>query len=64
MQVCVVNTVTHLKNGRGWQVMRRVGSGYNHIFPGILYTLEEAVDVCNGNNYQIVAVGDFWQCLK
>ena len=53
MEVCIVNTVGRLKNGKGWQIMRRAGSGYNHVFPGVLYTMEEAVNV-----------GDFWQCLE
>ena len=64
MEVCIVNTVERLKNGRGWQVMRRAGFGYNHIFPGVLYTLEEAVDICNSKGFRVVAVGDFWQCLE
>ena len=64
MEVCIVNTVERLKNSKGWQIMRRAGSGYNHVFPGVLYTLEEAEIVCNNKGFQVVAVGDFWQCLE
>lgn len=64
MEVCIVNTLERLKGGKGWQIMKRSGSGYNHVFPGALYTVEEAVNICNANNYHVVAIGDFWECLK
>lgn len=64
MEVCIVNTVERLKNGKGWQVMQRAGSGYNHIFPGVMYTKEKAMNVCNNKGLRVVAVGDFWQCLE
>lgn len=38
MKVCIVNTVNRFKDGKGWQIMKRAGSGYNHVFSGILYT--------------------------
>lgn len=63
MRVCIVNTVARLKNGRGWQVMRRVSCGLAHV-EHELVTLEEAITYCNENNYQIIAVGDFWQCVE
>lgn len=63
MQVCIVNTVAHLKNGRGWQVMRRINCGLSHV-ERELVTLEEAITYCNENNYKIIAVGDFWQCVE
>lgn len=64
MEVCIVNTVNHLKNSKGWQIMQRAGSGYNHIFPGELYTEKEAVNICNVKGFSVVAAGDFWQCLE
>ena len=64
MEVCIVNTIERLKDGKGWQIMKRAGSGYNHVFPGALYTMEEAANICNENNFQVVAIGDFWECLK
>lgn len=63
MQVCIVDTVAHLKNGRGWQVMRRINCGLAHVERELL-TLEEAITYCNENNYKVIAVGDFWQCVE
>lgn len=63
MEVCVVNTVAHLKNGRGWQVMRRTPCGLAQIERELI-TLEEAITYCNESNYKIIAVGDFWQCVE
>lgn len=64
MEACIVNMVSQLKNGRGWQIMERAGSGYSHMFPGELYTREEAVNICNNKGFQVVAIGDFWQSLE
>lgn len=64
MEVCIVNTIARLKDGKGWQIMQRAGSGYNHIFPGALYTAKEAENICNANNYHVVAIGNFWKCLE
>lgn len=64
MEVCIVNIVSCFKDSKGWQIMRRAGSGYNHVFPGVLYTKEEATNVCNNKGFRVVAVGDFWQCLE
>ena len=64
MEVCIVNTIERLKDGKSWQIMKRAGSGYNHIFPGALYTVEEAANICNEHNFHVVAIGDFWECLK
>ena len=64
MKVCIVNTVERLKNGKGWQIMKRSGTGYDHIFPGKMFTLDDAKKECAKNNFTIIAVGDFWQCIK
>ena len=64
MEVCIVNTIERLKDGKGWQIMKRAGSGYNHVFPGAMYTMEEAKNICNEKNLHVVAIGDFWECLK
>lgn len=64
MEVCIVNTIARLKYGKGWQIMKRAGTGYNHVFPGALYTVEEATNICNEHNFHVVAIGDFWECLK
>lgn len=63
MDVCIVNTIERMKNGKGWQIMKRVPCGFNHVFPGILFTLDEARNVCRDHGFDIVAVGDLWQCF-
>ena len=42
MEVCIVNTIERMKNGKGWQIMKRCGSGYYHVFPGKMFTLDDA----------------------
>ena len=64
MEVCIVNTVERFRNSNGWQIMRRSGSGYIHIFPGQMFTLADAKTECYKNNFKIVAVGNFWQCFR
>ena len=63
-EVCLVNTVVSFRDGKGWQLMKRVRCGLAHVTPGVMYTLADAINVCNINNYRIIAVGDFWQCLE
>ena len=60
-EVCIVHTVEWSK--KGWQVMKRNGSGFIHVFPGVLFTLEEARNVCTEQNFDVVVTGDMWQCL-
>lgn len=64
MEVCIVNTVINFRDGKGWQLMKRIRCGLAHVAPSVMYTLVDAVDACNANNYRIVAVGDFWQCVE
>ena len=60
--VCIVHTVEW--NKKGWQIMKRTRSGFNHVFPGVLFTLEGAQIVCLERGFNVVATGDFWQCLE
>ncbi len=57
MNACIVNTIERLKNGKGWQIMKRCGTGYNHVFSEMLFTLEEAIEICNSNNLKVIATG-------
>ena len=61
MDVCIVHMVERKK--RGWQIMKRVSCGFNHVFPGVLFTLDEARNVCRDHCFDVVAVGDLWQCF-
>lgn len=62
MNVCIIDQgINHEKRH---QIMVQVGSGFNHLFPGKLFTLEQAKAICNDNNYNIAAIGTVWECLK
>lgn len=63
-EICLVNTVVSFRDGKGWQLMKRVRCGLAHVTPGVMYTLADAINICNINNYRIIAVGDFWQCVE
>lgn len=59
MNVCIIDQgINHRKR---YQIMVQVGSGFNHLFPGKLFTLEQAKAICNDN---IAAIGTVWECLK
>ena len=60
--VCIVHTVEWSE--KGWQIMKRTRSGFNHVFPGVVFTLGEARNVCREHGFDVVATGDFWQCLE
>ena len=62
MDVCIVHTIE--RKERGWQVMKRISYGFNHVFPGVLFTLDEAWNVCRERGFNVVAVGDLWQCVE
>ena len=62
MDVCIVHTIEW--HEKGYQIMRRAESGFDHVFPGVLFTLDEAKAECAKYNYNIVAVGGMWECLE
>ena len=62
MDVCIVHMIE--RKERGWQIMRRTWCGYNHVFPGVLFTLDEARNECRERGFNVVAVGDIWQCAE
>ena len=62
MDVCIVHTIE--RKERGWQIMRRTWCGFYHVFPGVLFTLDEARNVCRERGFNVVAVGDLWQCVE
>ena len=47
-----------------YQIMVSNNFGFTHVFPGQLFTLEEAKTICNDNNYIVDSIGTIWQCLK
>ena len=64
MEVCIINTVERFRNSKGWQIMKRSGSGYYHVFPGKMFTLDDAKKECAKNDFVIIAIGNFWKCFQ
>ena len=60
-EVCIVHTVEWAE--KGYQIMRRAGSGFIHVFLGVTFTLDEAKDKCVECGFDVVAVGGMWECL-
>lgn len=62
---CFDREVALVKRPSGeYQIMGRQYAGFWHIFPGQLFTLEEAKAKCEEIGATVVAVGDEWECLK
>ena len=51
-----------LRTNKKYQVMTRRGNCFFHVFPGQLFTLEEAKNICDKNGFNVVKIGDIWQC--
>ena len=51
----------HLKR---FQIMIASGSGFDHVFPGKLFTLEDAKTICSANGFTICGIGSIWECIK
>ena len=47
-----------------FQIMRRVNYGVYHIFPGQLFTLEQAREICAVYGFTIDAIGTLYQITK
>ena len=62
MKVCIINQ--GLRHEKRYQIMQRDSYGFTHVFPGKLFTLEEAQAECQKRGFEVVAVGDIWQCSK
>ena len=60
--VVIINR--ELNRDRQYQIMYQSGSGFNHVIPGNLFTLEQAKAICKENNFNVVAVGTIWECIK
>ena len=60
MDVYIINQ--ELNRTRTFQIMVKRKSAFYHIFPGQLFTLEEAKNTCNKNGFNVVKIGNIWQC--
>ena len=61
MKVCIVNTERNHK--KRYQIMVNNGTLFEHLYPGQLFDLGQAIQICGDNNYEIVAIGTMWKCL-
>lgn len=60
MDVYIINQ--ELNRTRSFQLMVKQKNAFYHIYPGKLFTLEEARDICDKNGFNVVKIGDIWQC--
>ena len=62
MHVSILNQgFTHEKT---YQIMIVKSGAVYHVYPGKLFTLEEAKTICNNNGFIIDAVGTLYQIIK
>ena len=62
MKVCIIDQ--RFNHEKRYQIMRRDPYGFTHVFPGKLFTLEEAKAECEKQGYEVIAIGDIWQCSE
>ena len=62
MNVYIVNTERN--HARRYQIMTRTGTLFEHVFPGKLFSLDKAIQLCGDNGYKINAIGNLWHCLN
>lgn len=60
MDVYIINQ--ELNHTKKFQIMVKRKSAFYHIYPGQLFTLEEAKNICDKNGFNVVKIGDIWQC--
>ena len=60
MNVCIINT--EHQHEKHYQIMVPVRSGFNHVYPGKLFTIEQAQQLCIDNNFTVLKIGTLYQC--
>lgn len=60
MDVYIINQ--ELNRAKKFQIMLNQKNAFYHIFPGELFTLEEAKNICDKNGFKVVKIGNIWQC--
>ena len=61
MQVYIINQ--EFRTAAKYQIMVKRGYGFFHVYPGQLFTLEKAIDICSTNNFTIIKTGTLWECI-
>ena len=62
MEVCIIDH--EFRREKRYQIMVRTEFGYNHLFPGKLFTLDSAKQTCEAMGYTVVAIGNIWKCAR
>ena len=62
MKVVIIDR--ELNRERKYQIMYQSGCGFDHVYAGNLFTLDQAQAICKENNLEVVAIGTIWQCIK
>jgi hypothetical protein len=62
MNVYIINTkINHIKR---YQIMTATQTGFNHVYPGKMFSLNDAIKLCGENDWTINAIGDIWHCTN
>ena len=59
--VCIIERRNFRPRAARYQVMYPVACSYNHVWPGHLFTLEDAQAFCREHDLEILATGDEWE---
>lgn len=59
--VYIINQELHQE--KQYQIMIKHGNDFCHVYPGKLFTLSEAEQVCKNNNFNVIKTGSIWACL-
>ena len=61
MKTCIIDTERNTE--QRYQIMRNSGTLFEHLYPGKLFTLNQAKEICKQNNIEVYAIGTMWECL-
>lgn len=61
MDIYIIDT--ERQNDNKYQIMQGSNGMFFHLFPGKLFTLEQAKNICKENNYNILKIGTMWECV-
>lgn len=61
MNVYIINQETG--RNKTYQIMVKENFGFSHVYRGKLFTLENAIQKCNENNFTIIKAGTIYQCI-
>ena len=61
MDVFIINQ--EFRTNAKYQIMVKRGSGFFHVFPGELFTIEKAIETCRANNFTVIKTGTLWECI-